>query len=54
MSQYEEEGKILIKLVKSEENAADINTKNTVNVIFHKHQKKIEWDKDENNRQENI
>ena len=47
MSQYQEEGKILIKLAKSEENAADINTNNTVNVIFQKNQKKIEWDKDE-------
>ena len=47
MSQYQEEGKILIKLAKSEENAADINTNNTVNVIFQKNQKKIECDKDE-------
>ena len=47
MKEYREEGKILIKLIKSEDNDADINTQNTVNVIFKKHQKNIVWDKSE-------
>ena len=34
-----------IKFVKSEENEADIFTKNTTNVIFSNHQKKLVWDK---------
>ena len=38
-------GKIIIKFVKSEENEADIFTKNTTNMIFHNHQKKLVWDK---------
>ena len=42
-----EEGKILIKFVKSEENDADINTKNTPNTTFKAHQVKIVWEKDE-------
>ena len=41
----EEDGKIIIKFVKSEENEADIFTKNTTNVIFSNHQKKLVWDK---------
>ena len=32
--EYQEDGKIIIKFVKSEENEADIFTKNTTNVIF--------------------
>ena len=47
VKEYQEEGRILIKFVKSEENDADINTKNTANVTFQKHQKKIVWDKEE-------
>ena len=43
--EYQEDGKIIIKFVKSEENEADIFTKNTTNVIFHNHQKKLVWDK---------
>ena len=31
--------------VKSEENEADIFTKNITNVIFRNHQKKLVWDK---------
>ena len=31
--------------MKSEENEADIFTKNTTNVIFSTHQKKLVWDK---------
>ena len=34
-----------IKFVQSEENEADILTKNTTNVIFNNHQKKLVWDK---------
>ena len=34
VKEYQEEGKLLIKFVKSEENDADINTINTANVIF--------------------
>ena len=37
--------KLIIKFVKSEENDADIFTKNTTNVIFSNHQKKLVWDK---------
>ena len=45
--EYQEDGKIIIELVKSEDNEADIFTKNTTNTIFHKHQKKLVWDKGE-------
>ena len=44
VKEYQEDGKI-IKFVKSEDNEADIFTKNTTNVIFHNHQKKLVWDK---------
>ena len=40
-----EDGKIIIKFVKSEDNEADIFTKNTTNVSFQNHQKKLVWDK---------
>ena len=45
VKEYQEDGKIIIKFVKSEENKADIFTKNTTNVIFSNHQKKLRWDK---------
>ena len=45
VKEYQEDGKIIIKFVKSEENEADIFTKNTTNVIFSSHQKKLVWDK---------
>ena len=45
VKEYQEDGKIIIKFVKSEENEADIFTKNTTNVIFGNHQKKLVWDK---------
>ena len=45
VKEYQEDGKIIIKFVKSEENEADIFTKNTTYVIFHNHQKKLVWDK---------
>ena len=45
VNKYQEDGKIIIKFVKSEENEADIFTKNTTNMIFHNHQTKLVWDK---------
>ena len=45
VKEYQEDGKNIIKFVKSEENEADIFTKNTTNAIFHNHQKKLVWDK---------
>ena len=45
VKEYQEDGKIIIKFVESEENEADIFTKNTTNVIFSNHQKKLVWDK---------
>ena len=45
VKEYQEDGKIIIKFVKSEENEADIFTKNTTNVIFNNHQQKLVWDK---------
>ena len=44
-----EGGKIIRKFVKSEENEAGIFRKNTTNVIFQNHQKKLVWDKSEVN-----
>ena len=45
VKEYQKDGKIIFKFVKSEENEADIFTKNTTNVIFSNHQKKLVWDK---------
>ena len=45
VKEYQEDGKIIIKFVKSEDNEANIFTKNTINVIFQYHQKKLVWDK---------
>ena len=47
VKEYQEDGKIIIKFVKSEDNEADIFTKNTSNIIFQKHQEKLVWDKKE-------
>ena len=47
MKEYQEDGKIVIRFVKSEDNEADIFTKNTTTVIFQRHQKKLVWDKGE-------
>ena len=52
VKEYQEEGKILIKFVKSEENDADINTKNTLNTTFRTHQANIVWEKDETTRKD--
>ena len=38
LKEYQEDGKIIIKFVKSEENEADIFRKYSTNVIFHNHQ----------------
>ena len=45
VKEYQEDGKIIIKFVNSEENDVDIFAKNTTNVIFSNHQKKLVWDK---------
>ena len=45
VNKYQEDGSILIKFVKSEENEADIFIENTTNVIFSNHQNKLAWDK---------
>ena len=45
VKEYPDDGKIIIKFVKSEDNEADIFTKNTTNDIFQNHQKKLVWDK---------
>ena len=47
VKEYQEDGKIIIKFVKSEENDADIFTKNTSSTIYQKHQEKLVWDKKE-------
>ena len=39
VKEYQDDRKIIIKFVKSEENEADIFTKNTTNVIYSNHQK---------------
>ena len=51
VKEYQEDGKIIIKFVKSEDNGADIFTKNTTNTIFQNHQKKLVWDKGEVNKE---
>ena len=45
VKELQEDGKIIIQFVKSEENEADIFTKNTTNVIYNNHQKNLVWDK---------
>ena len=47
VKEYQEDGKIIIKFVKSEDNDADIITKNTSSIIYQKHQEKLVWDKKE-------
>ena len=49
MKQYQEGRKIIIKFVKSEENEADIFTKNTTYTFFQNHQRKLVWDRKEVN-----
>ena len=47
VKEYQEDGKIIIKFVKSEDNEADIFTKNTRSIIYQRHQEKLVWDKKE-------
>ena len=51
VKEYQDDGKFIIKIVKSEDNEADIFTKNTTNTIFQNHQKKLAWDKGEVNKE---
>ena len=51
VKEYQEDGKIIIKFVKSEDNEADIFMKNTTNAIFQNHQKKLVWDRGEVNKE---
>ena len=45
VKEYQEDGKIIITFLKSEDNDADIVTKNTTKIIFQRHQEKLVWDK---------
>ncbi|MEM9079011.1 MAG: Ty1/Copia family ribonuclease HI, partial [Bacteroidota bacterium] len=45
--EYQEDGKIKIKFIRSEENDSDIFTKNTTQTVFKNHQKKLVWDQTE-------
>ena len=51
VEEYQEDGKIIIKFVKSEDTEADIFTKNTTKTIFQNHQKKLVWEKGEANKE---
>ena len=53
VKEYQEDWKIILKFVKSEDNEADIFTKNTTNVIFQNHQKELVWDKGKDNKEVN-
>ena len=52
VKEHQEDGKIIIKFVKPEENEADIFTKNTTKRIFQNHQNKLVWDKGKVNKEE--
>ena len=52
VKEYQEDGKIIIQFMKSEENEAEIFTKNTTNTIFQNHQKKLVWDKGKVNKED--
>ena len=49
----QEDGKIIFKFVKSEDNEADIFTKNPTDIIFQNHQKKLVWDRKKVTNKEN-
>ena len=51
MKEYQEDVKIIIKFMKSEDNETDIFRKNTTNVIFQNRLKKLVWDKGEVNKE---
>ena len=53
VKEYQVDGKIIIKFVKSEDNDANIFTKNTTNVIVQNHQKNLVWDKGKVNKEVN-
>ena len=44
---YQEDGKILVKFVRSEDNDSDIMTKNVTTTLYQKHSEKMVWNKDE-------
>ena len=52
VKEYQEDGKIIIKFVKSEDNEPDIFTKNTTNTISQNLQKKLVWEKGKVNKEE--
>ena len=52
VKEYQEEGKLVIKFLKSKENNDDINTKNTPNTTFKTYQAKLVWEKDEITRKD--
>ena len=52
VKEYQEDGKNIIKFVKSEENEADIFTKNSTNTIFQNHKKKLVCDEGKVNNEE--
>ena len=47
MKEHQDDGKIIMKFVKSEDNEADMFTKNTSRISFQRHQEKLVWDKKE-------
>ena len=51
VKEYQEDGENINKFVKSEDNEANIFTKNTTNTIFQNDQKKLVWDKGEVNKE---
>ena len=51
VKEYQEDGKIIIRFVKSGDNEADIFTENTTNAIFQNYQKKLVWEKGEVNKE---
>ena len=51
VKEYQDNGKIILKFMKSEDNEADIFTTNTTKAIFQNHQKKLVWDKGEVNKE---
>ena len=51
LKEYHADGKITIKFVNSEDNEANIFTKNTMNTILQNQQEKLVWDKGEVNKE---
>ena len=44
---YQEDGKVLVRFVRSDENDSDIMTKNVIYELYKKHSQKLVWRKDE-------